>query len=217
MTVEDSGPPAGWYPDPAGQRQWRVWNGHSWADATKSFGDDPHSAAATVPAVRAHDALVRYGVMSYFAGAGLLIDAIHHRPAPFSNSTPGSFLIMSIFGAALFLVGHLCYARALTTLLDGRQPIVVIPILNLLAWARYVFLRGSYSFPVLWRTSGTRTDAVSGAGTTQLFLVLFLVGYAFSPLPSNAWLSVGSHLLPAFVAYVNLRWATQLRHDLAGA
>jgi hypothetical protein len=31
--------PPGWYPDPAGARQWRVWTGTTWSDATRPYGE----------------------------------------------------------------------------------------------------------------------------------------------------------------------------------
>src|SRR5580692_5309378 len=32
--------PPGWYPDPSGTRQWRVWTGTTWSEVTRSYGED---------------------------------------------------------------------------------------------------------------------------------------------------------------------------------
>ena len=216
MTTEDSGPPAGWYPDPSGQRQWRIWNGRSWSDATRTYGEEPHPRAATVPAVLALNSLIRYGVLCYFAGAGLVIDAVHHRPAPFTSLSNSSYLAMLFVGVGLFMVGHRQFSRALGSLLDGPHPVTYLPVLNLLAWVRYAYLRSSITFPVIWRPVTSRAEAVAGARIAQLFVLLSLVGYALSPLPTSWFLSVSSHLLPAFGATLNRRWAIQLRNDLTG-
>ena len=34
--AEQSGPPAGWYPDPQGQARLRYWDGGAWTDQTSA-------------------------------------------------------------------------------------------------------------------------------------------------------------------------------------
>src|SRR5665811_1383454 len=73
-------PPAGWYPDPGGERQWRAWTGREWADATAPFGDQAPSPARHLEAIHAHETLLHYGIAVYYAGIGLVINAYHFRP-----------------------------------------------------------------------------------------------------------------------------------------
>ncbi len=47
MTVPQTLPPAGWYPDPWGQSWWRWWDGAAWSGYT----DQWYGAAAAAPAV----------------------------------------------------------------------------------------------------------------------------------------------------------------------
>src|SRR5260221_6429132 len=39
-------PPAGWYPDPAGTRAWRRWEGTTWGEGTMPYGPATPDATA---------------------------------------------------------------------------------------------------------------------------------------------------------------------------
>src|SRR5271156_4433898 len=68
--------PPGWYPDPGGARQWRVWTGSTWSELTRPYG--PATAPAAAPAtpgvasslalIDGLNRLVRYGTLALFTG-----------------------------------------------------------------------------------------------------------------------------------------------------
>ncbi|MEO9181652.1 MAG: DUF2510 domain-containing protein, partial [Acidimicrobiales bacterium] len=75
-------PPPGWYPDPAGSRQWRVWTGLQWSSVTRSYGEPvaPRSLVADLPLIQALHRLVRYGIVGDYAGIGILVSILAHWP-----------------------------------------------------------------------------------------------------------------------------------------
>lgn len=108
-------PPAGWYPDPSGADQWRVWNGQSWTDLTRPYGPaaparDPVGVALLHDGMRSLRALLRYGIAAYFMGLGLLVSVIVHRPGQDPALSPS--LYAALLGAALgfLLIGTAAYA-----------------------------------------------------------------------------------------------------------
>ena len=213
---DTSAPPAGWYPDPTGERAWRVWNGRDWSHVTTSFGEEPIATSKLLEVIRAQNALCRYGVISYYGGLGLLIDAYHHRPSVDASMTWFSFDVLCTLALALTLIGHLAFTRATATLMDRPGPIAGVPAFNVMQWARYAFLRSNHQLPLGRRFRGTRREGAEAAALNQLFTFAALSGYALTALPSNVELSILLHLVPAFGAAITLRWARLLRDDLAG-
>ena len=72
-----TGPPAGWYPDPGGQRVLRWWDGIAWGPHTQPL-TDPQAAAAAVaqPQPAGHRSRKHGGshlVRNIFAGIGALV------------------------------------------------------------------------------------------------------------------------------------------------
>src|SRR5271155_4319368 len=55
--------PSGWYPDPSGARQWRVWTGTQWSELTRPYGEvaPAPSIATDLSLIQALHRLVRYG------------------------------------------------------------------------------------------------------------------------------------------------------------
>ena len=216
MTTESSGPPPGWYPDPAGARQWRIWNGREWTDTTRPYGDAPPPLSKTLVAVRAHHALARYGVVSYFAGIGLMIDAYHHRPALLATTNVHLYSVFVLLGFALFAIGHFAFTRATSSLLAAPHWVVSVPLVNVVVWSRFVALRCSYVLAMFGKAAPSRRESADAAMTTQLLVLVALGGFGAATLPPNAVLSVLVHLIPAFAVVVNLHWARLLRDDLTG-
>jgi Protein of unknown function (DUF2510) len=46
----ESGPQAGWYPDPAGSNAWRWWDGQAWSNTTSAVDPSAVSQPGAVPA-----------------------------------------------------------------------------------------------------------------------------------------------------------------------
>ncbi len=114
--------PPGWYPDPSGARQWRVWNGTAWSDVTRSYAPLAETAttdqataapssASTLLVVAALHRLTQFGVLAYYAGFALLVSLISHWPgqphpvtARFANATLGAAMGLTLIGAISFAV-----------------------------------------------------------------------------------------------------------------
>jgi len=76
------GVPPGWYPDPGGARQWRVWTGTTWSELTRPYGapvlEVPLSSSLGL--VNSLHRLTRYGVVDLYAGIGLIVSMLAHWP-----------------------------------------------------------------------------------------------------------------------------------------
>jgi hypothetical protein len=124
--------PPGWYPDPAGERQWRVWTGRDWSTMTR-----PYDAAVatttlvqTLALVTAVHRLLRYGVVAIFAGLGLLESVVVHGPSTAQpmNATLAAILITTSY--ALIVIGTASYAVAGRELVGRWSLAVLVPGLN---------------------------------------------------------------------------------------
>ncbi len=125
--------PPGWYPDPSGGRQWRVWNGHSWTDVTRSYATPAavtNVERADLTLIGALHRLTQFGVLAYYGGFALLVSLLAHwpgQPEPvsvrFANATLGAAVGLTLIGTISFAVT----VRALR----GRWSIdAVIPLAN---------------------------------------------------------------------------------------
>ena len=132
--------PPGWYPDPSGERQWRVWNGTQWSDVTRPYAtrDVKREPTSTIglDELRTLDALRRltqFGILAYYAGFALLVGLISHWPGharPVSARVAGATLGASI---GLTLIGTLSFAVCVRGL-RGRWTLdALIPIVNTFA------------------------------------------------------------------------------------
>lgn len=122
------GPPPGWYPDPAGERAWRWWDGHQWT----GFGSDPTGPGAFTqpsvderlaleqraapwarrgllcyPAVIAVGALVAWGTSSPFHQ--LVHDIRVQSTTGVAQTTPGLSLDANLFSLANLVLSALFY------------------------------------------------------------------------------------------------------------
>ena len=190
-------PPPGWYPDPSGDRQWRVWSGTRWSNLTRPFGEPvvPTSLATSLEAVRALHRLVRYGVVAVFAGLGLVVSVLAHWPGTAHPMGEPLAAILSDTGVALFAIGTACYAFALRAL-KGR-------------WTFAAFVPG-VNVVVL---SGLMTQRVGGRSplvrvTSEIILLALFVAQSHA----QVWLGVA----PALVALDHARWSDALATRLSG-
>jgi hypothetical protein len=131
--------PAGWYPDPSGERQWRVWNGSEWSNVTRPYAervDTPGTATFGVEELAVINTLRRltqFGILAYYAGFGLLASLIVHWPGHahpvsprFASATLGAAMGLTLIGAITFAAS----VRALR----GRWTLdAVLPVVNTFA------------------------------------------------------------------------------------
>ena len=115
MTSPTTNPaPPGWYPDPAGERQWRVWTGRDWSVVTRSYDPEQPSPpiAESLGLVTATQRLVRYGVATVFAGLGLVVSVADHGRGsahPIDTTLATTLLALAV---ALIVLGTAGYAFA---------------------------------------------------------------------------------------------------------
>jgi hypothetical protein len=179
--VSSASPPAppGWYPDPGGERQWRVWTGTQWSDTTRPYATGSTGAAtriATAPPVLGY--VRRYGVLATFSGLGLLVGVLAHWPGS-AQPVPAWFAFAtSNVAVGLLALGSFVYALAARALTARWSVIGLIPGLNV----AYV--------------SGLLGERLSGTWPTRrvvaevIFLVLFVTRAHAAP-----WLAVAPVLV----------------------
>ena len=134
--MSSASPPAppGWYPDPAGERQWRVWTGAQWSETTRPFASHADLASRPTPPVPSRGALDfarRYGVVSTFAGLGLLVGVLAHWPTSAQPVPMWFALIASDLAVGLLVLGTFLYALAARSLTSRWRVVTVVPGLNI--------------------------------------------------------------------------------------
>ncbi len=128
--------PPGWYPDPSGTRQWRVWNGHSWTDVTRPYAPLPVPVSGASFGLTEFDVLsalrrlTQFGVVAYYCGFALMVSLADHwpgRPEPVSVRFASAAL-----GAAvgLTLIGTVSFAVAIRALRGRWSLDALIPFVN---------------------------------------------------------------------------------------
>ncbi|MHB1209948.1 MAG: hypothetical protein ACYC1I_09620 [Acidimicrobiales bacterium] len=137
--------PPGWYPDPSGERQWRVWTGTSWSDVTRPYGDTTHqeSVASAIPLIMTLHWLLRYGVAAIFAGIGIVTSTLAHWPG--SHAPMPLWLAETSIdtGLALLTAGTALFALGLREL-DGKWGVAAfIPGYNVVATSERIIQRVS--------------------------------------------------------------------------
>jgi hypothetical protein len=126
MTDQVASTPSGWYPDPAGEPQWRRWEGATWSTETMPYGPPPPDTHAVAlergswPLLRA---IAPWGLLApAFAAAALAADSVtfgplrswyhaasadlqHNRPLPPVPTTGASSTIVTVtYDVVLFLL-----------------------------------------------------------------------------------------------------------------
>jgi hypothetical protein len=182
--------PPGWYPDPAGARQWRVWTGTAWSDVTRPYGERvdgprPTNAVRLVTALRR---VQNVGIVGIVGGLGLLVSVLAHWPGTAHPAPHWFALVATVAAGALLVLGTAVCAVGVKEL-EGR-------------WSLAAFLPGMNLFvasALVNRRLGMRP-------TWRIIAELaLLVVFAFSSR-DNLWLCIG----PVIVAYLELTWFSAL-------
>ncbi|MHB8379364.1 MAG: DUF2510 domain-containing protein [Acidimicrobiales bacterium] len=188
--------PPGWYPDPSGARQWRVWNGTAWSALTRPYGEGVSTPrfASNLSLVQALRRLRDAGVVGVVGGLGLLVGVLAHWPGT-AHPVPEWFaLAASQLSIALLLVGSVVCAFGVREL-EGR-------------WRFGAFVPGVNFFIASARV----TQRLGRLRAWRLFSeVLLLVVFVISSR-AELWLFVG----PMIVAYVETSWFAALIDQLNG-
>jgi hypothetical protein len=189
--------PPGWYPDPSGERQWRVWTGVQWSELTRSYG--PPIAAALVASdlglIVALQRLVRYGFVGVYAGLGIVVGVLAHWPGTAHPASRAFAVIASDAGMALMVIGTVSVAFAARELEGHWSAWALVPGVNLMVVNALVTRR-------LGGRPGRRV--VSETVLVALFVVQFHV---------QPWLAIA----PVIVAVGQSRWTSSLIERLTGS
>jgi len=189
--------PPGWYPDPSGERAWRVWTGSAWSELTRPYGE-PVVQVPLLPSlalIQALHRLRRYGIVAVLSGIGLIVSVLAHWPGT-DQPTPLWFAVTATdTGVALVLIGTVLFAFAFRELVGHWTPLAFLPGLNMLATGALVFRRLGH------RSPGLRV-------VTQALLIALFVANAHS----QPWLGVAL----VIVAIDQMQWTSALVERLAG-
>lgn len=122
--------PPGWYPDPSGAAQWRVWNGSTWTEVVRPFDESrPESVVHDLASLRSQHRLRGYGVLAQFLGLGLLSASLN------AVLVPRWFFAMAFgSGVGLTVIGSASFAIAARHLRGYWYFSDVVPALNVLSW-----------------------------------------------------------------------------------
>lgn len=160
-------PPAGWYPDPAGEPQWRAWNGRTWASVTRPFHSAPFTPLENLARARERRRVKYFGVLTQFAGVVLGANVL----APDPRATTHSFVLATALtvAVALTLVGTVQVAVFLRRQTPLGSLARYLPVVNLMVLRqglsaslarRYRWLVEALGWWLFW-SGGAQTIAVS--------------------------------------------------------
>jgi hypothetical protein len=190
--------PPGWYPDPSGARQWRVWTGTDWSELTRPYGEPLVTTpiVESLPLINALHRLLRYGIVTFFAGLGLAVNILAHWPGT-AKPTPFWFASTGLdVGIGLLVIGSLCFSLAARQL-EGHWTLEsCIPGVNVLVVSFHVTQRLGGRSPI-WRV------------VTETVLIALFIGQSHTEL----WLGVA----PALVTLDHMRWTSALLDRLSGS
>ena len=199
-SMSPSPAPPGWYPDPAGSRQWRVWTGEAWSHLTRPYGPvapgDHPTPAPSLPLslLRALRRLSRYGIVGSFSGLAVVVGVLAHWPGSAHPASRAFSLVALDAGLALVALGSASFAVAARELEGRWSPWAVVPGVNLM-WVNALVTRRLGGRPVRRVLSET------------VLLVLFATQFHVQP-----WLGVA----PMVVAFGQAQWTSTLIDQLTG-
>jgi hypothetical protein len=182
--------PPGWYPDPAGERQWRVWTGAQWSHLTRPYGPlvDANQVSTHLTLLQALRRLLRYGIVGSFSGLAIIVGVLAHWPGTAHPASLTFCVIALDAGLALLVIGSASFAFAAREL-DGRwSPRALIPGVNLM-WVNALVTR---------RLGGRPARRVA---SETVLLALFVIQFHGQP-----WLGVA----PMVVAVGQAQWTSTL-------
>jgi Protein of unknown function (DUF2510) len=188
--------PTGWYPDPSGARQWRVWTGTQWSELTRPYGEvtPAPSIVSDLSLIQALHRLVRYGIAGDFAGISILVSVLAHWPGTAHPVSEWFGVAACNVAVALILVGSACFAFAARELEGRWTPWAFIPGVNLIA----------VNAVVTRRLGG---QPIRRVGAEVVLMVLFVAQFH-----AEVWLCVA----PVIVAVGESQWiATLIDHLLS--
>ncbi len=163
--------PPGWYPDPSGERQWRVWTGDQWSELTRPFAPAEQAASlvAGLPLIASLHRLERYGVAGVYAGLALVVGVLAHWPGT-AHPASAAFATTALgAGVALVVLGLVPVVFVAKELAGTWTPLALIPGLNVLF------------------VSGALTRRLGGAATRRavseaVLLVLYVARFRADPV-----------------------------------
>ena len=187
--------PSGWYPDPSGARQWRVWTGTQWSELTRLYGDTAPAAsiASDLSLIQALHRLLRYGIAGDFAGISILVSVLAHWPGTAHPVSEWFAVAACNVAVALLIIGSACFAFAAREL-EGR-------------WTPWAFIPGVNLFVVnVVVTQRLGGKPLRRVGAEAVLMLLFVVQFH-----NASWLCVA----PVIVAVGQSQWiATLIEHLL---
>jgi hypothetical protein len=188
--------PPGWYPDPSGERQWRVWTGMQWSDLTRPYGAPAAtSVASDLALITALHRLVRYGIVGVYAGLAVVVGVLAHWPGTAHPASRAFAVIASDAGMALIVIGTVSVAFAARELEGRWSAWALVPGVNLMGVNALVTRR-------LGGRPGRRVVSET------VLIALFIVQFHVQP-----WLAVA----PAIVAVGQSQWTSSLIERLTGS
>ena len=171
--------PPGWYPDPAGQREWRVWTGTQWSELTRPYGPPApvSSALEHLALVQALRRLVHYGIASVYAGLAVVVGVYAHWPGTAHPTSRVFAVVASDVAFALVAIGTACFAFAARELEGHWSLWQVLPGINLLGVNALV-------------TSRLGAGGLRRAVSESVLLILYVAQFHAQP-----WLCVAPMIL----------------------
>lgn len=188
--------PPGWYPDPAGAREWRVWTGTTWSEVTRPYGEPVKTPrlATSFSLLLALRRVQNVGIVGVLGGLGLLVSVLAHWPGT-AHPTPEWFAIVASNVAVAFLVVGTAACAFGVKELEGRWSLAAFaPGVNLFIASALV--RQRLGIRPAWRI------------ISEIALLAVFVASSRDDL----WLCVG----PVIVAYLESTWFSTLIDGLSG-
>lgn len=124
--------PPGWYPDPSGERQWRVWNGTVWTEVTRPYGEQRATdIVGELAGTHALRRVSRFGVVGVLGGLGLYVSVLAHWPTGAHPVATWFAVVAVALSLTLFFIGSALYSVAVRELRGSWSLLAFVPLVNL--------------------------------------------------------------------------------------